>query len=211
MGWFDGWFGGGGGEDRSGPLANLDPKLREFLEKESPVKFNKPEQPQVTQAPPPVATEPTANTKKATVQPGTEAAGATDQKSVPKESLFQDGRYADLWKTYKSREQVEAETKTDSEKLMDVLEGFKDRKLRIGRAAMENCAEEHFEWYECGKNPGLVDRMTSCSAYVKKFERCYKTQSVCPIMSLGRVCSTSSSVPLTRAYLPSPNSGYLRP
>ncbi|CAP60367.1 uncharacterized protein PODANS_1_6670 [Podospora anserina S mat+] len=39
MGWFNGWFGGSADNSSSDPLAHLDPKLREFLQKEAPVKY----------------------------------------------------------------------------------------------------------------------------------------------------------------------------
>ena len=180
MGWWDSVF---GGSSQSDPLANLDPKVREFLERESPVKYTtKAEQEQQTQrsqpqqqqqpvqpAPP----QPTSTT----TTPTTQDAQDPNKPVVPRESLFQDGRYAHLWKTYKSRAAVEAETKTDHEKLMDVLEGFKSRKQAIGRAALENCADEQLDWNNCMKGGSWKARMTMCREEVQKFERCYNMQS----------------------------------
>lgn len=169
MGWFDGWFGSGGsGGD---PLAKLDPKLREFLERESPVKFNKP-----------AATTASQDAPEA-VASGRPAAATTDSTSqqpngVPAESLYQDGRYAHLWKNYRPLAAVEAESKSDHEKLMDVLDSYKSRKSQIGKAALENCALEQLDWNKCMKSGDWTARMTMCRAEVRKFERCYSTQSV---------------------------------
>nr|CDP23006.1 Putative protein of unknown function [Podospora anserina S mat+] len=142
MGWFNGWFGGSADNSSSDPLAHLDPKLREFLQKEAPT----------TKPPPP-------------------------NPPSPPESLFPDGRYAHLWKTYTPQSTIEAATKTDHEKLMDVLDSYKDRKAAIGRAALENCADEQFTWATCMKSGGVKARLTMCSDEVKKFERCYNNQS----------------------------------
>ncbi|KAL1894679.1 hypothetical protein Sste5346_005651 [Sporothrix stenoceras] len=175
MGWFDGLFGGGSsntGGSSSDPLAKLDPKLREFLQKESPLKIQQEEQAQKQQqeksqqsqqSQPPHTSQPTA------VNPA--------QPGVPSESLYQDGRYADLWKTYRPLAAVEADTKTEHERLMDVLDAYKDRRAQIGRAALENCALEQIEWNECIKHGPLTSRMTMCNAEMKKFERCYNMQS----------------------------------
>ncbi|KAI1774660.1 hypothetical protein F4818DRAFT_418531 [Hypoxylon cercidicola] len=60
---------------------------------------------------------------------------------------------------------------------MDVLEGFKDRKNQIGKAALENCALEQIDWRECMSNPSFTERMTMCRNQVRKFEKCYMTQN----------------------------------
>ncbi|KAK4172211.1 hypothetical protein QBC36DRAFT_338407 [Triangularia setosa] len=168
MGWFDGWF-GPSSNDASDPLAHLDPKLREFLQKEAPVKYT-PSSEQNPQAPiiPPH--------RQLDAQSQKEQENAS-QSSVPPESLFPDGRYAHLWKTYTPQSTIEAATKTDHEKLMDVLDSYKDRKAAIGRAALENCADEQFTWATCMKSGGVKARLTMCSDDVKKFERCYNNQS----------------------------------
>lgn len=174
MGWFDGWF----GSDNSGsdPLRKLDPKLREFLEKESPVKYHTPapqqqpsQQPQHQQQPSPPLSSSEQQPHQQQQQPSS--------SSVPAESLYQDGRYAHLWKTYRPLAAIEAETKSDNEKLTDVLDAFKERKGLIGRAALENCADEQFAWAECMRSGSWTARMTMCSDAVHKFERCYNAQS----------------------------------
>jgi len=62
---------------------------------------------------------------------------------------------------------------------MDVLEGYKERKAQIGKAALENCAEEQMDWNLCMKSGEWTSRMTMCRKEVQRFERCYMTQAVC--------------------------------
>ena len=61
---------------------------------------------------------------------------------------------------------------------MDVLEGYKERKAMIGRAALENCADEQMDWNLCMKEGDWVKKARMCSEEVRRFERCYMTQSV---------------------------------
>ncbi|KAL2180477.1 uncharacterized protein P884DRAFT_255639 [Thermothelomyces heterothallicus CBS 202.75] len=189
MGWFDGWF-GGSDNSSSDPLRRLDPKLREFLERESPVKYNAPptsktaaappqqaqQQPPDQAAQPPTTTATTTATTNATTN-ASDSAVEQQQPRVPPQSLFPDGRYAHLWKTYRPLAEIEAETKSDNEKLTDVIEAFKERRGLIGRAALENCAEEQVEWSQCMKSGSWRARMTMCRDEVHKFERCYNAQS----------------------------------
>ena len=168
MGWFDSWF--GGESTGADPLAKLDPKLRDYLRRESPIKYTTEEEQHQTQNPP----------EQAEKQPHQDP--ATDNKPLaPPKSFFPDGRYAHLWKTYRPLAEIEAETKTDHEKLMDVLDAYKGRKAQIGRAALENCADEQMDWAACMKGGEWTDRMTMCRKQVQRFERCYMTQSVCSL------------------------------
>ncbi|KAK3694589.1 hypothetical protein B0T22DRAFT_488080 [Podospora appendiculata] len=206
MGLFDGWFGpssssGSGSSNESDPLRRLDPKLRDYLQRESPIKYtdDKPsstagsaqqqqrqhdhhaqllEQQQQQQQQQQIQQR--QHQKSASDAAATAAAAAAhnlNEPQVPPQSLYPDGRYADIWKTYRPLAAVEAETKTDHEKLMDVLDAFKERKAQIGRAALENCADEQMDWNACMKSGDLVARMTMCRAEVQKFEHCYMTQS----------------------------------
>ncbi|KAI1752783.1 hypothetical protein F4782DRAFT_500013 [Xylaria castorea] len=171
MGWWDNlWASSTSADD---PLRKLDPKLREFLEKESPVKYKSSSSssaqaptPQKKPREPTIPTIPTPDTEESSSNP-----------AVPRESQFQDGRYAHLWKTYRPLGEIEAETKSDHEKLMDVLEGYKERKAEIGRAALENCALEQVDWRTCMTNPSVTERLTLCRDQVRKFEKCYMTQT----------------------------------
>ncbi|KAI0170384.1 hypothetical protein BJ166DRAFT_515873 [Pestalotiopsis sp. NC0098] len=163
MGWWHSLWGSNTTDD---PLQKLDPKLREYLEKESPVKYASAE-PQ-SQSPPHVAPYTQTTTQD----------GQQQQPVVPSESQFQDGRYAHLWKNYRPLAEIEAETKSDQEKIMDVLEGYKERKSQIARAALENCALEQVDWRSCMSNPSFQERFTMCRAQIKKFEKCYNMQTV---------------------------------
>lgn len=168
MGWLDSIW----GRRSDDPLQDFDPKIREFLKKESPVKYDKkPSQDDQT----PVAQQAVA----AAATPAERTAGNEPApNAVPRESLYQDGRYAHLWKTYRPLSEIEGETKSDHEKLQDVLDAFKSRKAAIGAAALENCADEQLDWNNCMKSGSLRARMTMCRDEVRKFESCYNMQSV---------------------------------
>lgn len=157
MGAFDGWF----GRRSDDPLQDLDPKVREFLKKESPLKVE---------------------SKKPSQEDNSKAAAAapTDAQkpAVPAQSQYQDGRYAHLWKSYRPLKELENETKSDQERMADVVEAYKGRQAAIGLAAMENCAEEQFSWNNCMKSGDIRARMTMCSDEVRKFEKCHKMQTV---------------------------------
>ncbi|RGP76239.1 autophagy-related 6 [Fusarium longipes] len=162
-----GWISSILGTDKSAdPLAKLDPSLRDFLEKESPLKYP--------------ANQPT-NPPQAPQQPSSidvAVAETQNQKpAAPSASLYQDGRYAHLWKNYRPLAEIEAETATDHEKLMSVLEAYKERKEAIGKAALENCAEYQEEWVNCMKHGSWEDQIQMCRHQVRRFERCYMMQS----------------------------------
>ncbi|KAL1841619.1 hypothetical protein VTJ49DRAFT_6796 [Mycothermus thermophilus] len=171
MGWFDGWFGSSNNNNDSDPLRRLDPKLREFLERESPVKYN------LSTPPPPPPPPPSSQQQQQQQQQHQHQHADQQTPAVPPQSLFPDGRYAHLWKTYRPLSAIEAETKSDSEKLSDVISAFKERKGMIGRAALENCAEEQSEWAACMKSGTWRARATMCRDEVHKFERCYAAQT----------------------------------
>lgn len=175
MGWFDGLFGSSessANQRSSDPLSQLDPKLRQFLERESPVKYlaSKGDEAVADAAQQPVTAQ--------KAEQASASAAAAGRPAVPAQSLYQDGRYAALWKTYRPLAEIEAETKSDDERLMDVLDGYQERREQIGRAALENCALEQIDWNTCIRSGPLSSRMTMCHAEMKKFERCYTMQSV---------------------------------
>lgn len=176
MGWLDSLWPSSRTDD---PFGKLDPKLREYLEKESPVRYGGSSSNNTTTAPASTSRQPKTPTP-AEIEAARRAFTESDkaEPAVPTESLYQDGRYAHLWKGYKPLAQIENETKSDHEKLMDVLEGFKDRKEQIGRAALENCALEQSDWRSCMSNPSVTERLTLCRTQVKKFEKCYTQQTV---------------------------------
>ena len=144
------------------PLQKLDPALRVFLEKESPVKYQSSSSSRADSdsqhAPPPET--------------------PSSSSTAPSQSLYKDGRYADIWSTYKPLSQIEGQSKTEQEKLLDVLDGYKYRKAEIGRAALENCALEQCALNDCFKSGGLSSRMTMCRAENRELTRCYEMQAV---------------------------------
>ncbi|KAL6794927.1 hypothetical protein GGI42DRAFT_332652 [Trichoderma sp. SZMC 28013] len=157
MGWLPSIF----GDDAPNPLGKLDPKLREFLEKESPVKY--------------IPNQRAASTRRQDA--GAAAESKPEPAAVPSASLYQDGRYAHLWKNYRPLAEVEEETSTDHDKLMSVLEGYKERKAAIARAGLENCAPQQEEWINCMKSGSWEDQLQMCRHQVRRFERCYTMQS----------------------------------
>jgi len=170
MGWFSSIFGSSNPSDDT--LSKLDPKLREFLDKESPVKL------QTT------ATKSTSSPAPSPRQAEQKPRGELSKAAVPKESQFQDGRYAHIWKNYRPLDAMEGETKTGQDQLMDVLEGYKERKHLIGKAALENCALQQEAWRKCMTGSGSwTDTLTMCSDQVREFEKCYTMQSVCAGLS----------------------------
>ncbi|KAG9245864.1 hypothetical protein BJ878DRAFT_574496 [Calycina marina] len=163
-----GWLWGSSGDDGSKKDAfeDLDPSLRDFLKKESPVKYET--------AP---AKAPTPTTPAPAPQQETPNPDGSSKPKVPPQSLFQDGRYAEYWQGYRPLRDIEDEVKTDQEKITDVIEGYKYRKSEIGRAALENCALEQWDVSECFKHGGWTSRMTMCRAENRKFDRCFMMQS----------------------------------
>ncbi|KAL5621306.1 hypothetical protein BROUX41_006776 [Berkeleyomyces rouxiae] len=168
MGWLGSLF-WSSSDNKDDPLKNLDPKLREFLDRESPVKYQKAEaENEFAQA---------KETSKRAADAAAAAAASAPAPTVPRESMFPDGRYAHLWKTYKPLSTIEDEGKTNNEKMADVLDGYKARKDSIGRAALENCAIQQEEWMQCLKGGSWEDRLMLCRTQVRKFERCYNMQN----------------------------------
>lgn len=165
MGWL--WW-NNSSEPTSGsdPLRDLDPSLREFLHKESPVKY----QPVAAEKPPPPPSLANAASQ-------TSDADSSKPK-VPKESLFQDGRYAHIWKDYRPQVELEEEAKSDQEKLSDILDGYKARKAAIGRIAVENCIFEQEAIDDCFAKGSWLDRMSLCRNENRRFDRCFVMQSV---------------------------------
>ena len=159
------------------PLRNLDPSLRDFLEKESPVKYRTTRAPPQTASPLIPATR-SENPQSQNTTATTKSSPESSTPAIPPPTLYPDGRYAHLWSTYKPISEIENASKTDQEKLLDVLNAFKERKAEIGRAALENCALEHIAIDECFRNGGVKARMTMCRAENRELERCYAMQSV---------------------------------
>lgn len=168
-----GWFWGDSSKDGD-PTKKLDPGLQQYLEKQAPSKYSPTSSvsdSQPSQSPPDAKPQPSTPTEGDT-PPATEP-------TAPAESLFPDGRYAYLWKTYQSLENLEGPRVTPAEKVVDQ---FKKRKDVLNRAALENCADEHYDLTTCFQSGDLKNkvraRMTMCREENQKFSRCYTMQAV---------------------------------
>ncbi|EPE30318.1 hypothetical protein GLAREA_13041 [Glarea lozoyensis ATCC 20868] len=166
MGWLWGSSDHSNASKSKDPVRDLDPDLRDFLKKEAPQKYEA----KTTPPPPPERTIP----KPAIAEDQFE----DDSKpKVPPQSLYQDGRYAHIWKNYKSLSEVEAEGKSDQERMMDVMESHRTRQAELGRAALESCAVEQMEVSDCFRAGGWSAKTTMCRAENRKFDRCYTMQA----------------------------------
>ena len=177
-----GWLWGSGKDESPGssstdPLKDLDPSLREFLEKESPVKYKTVEAPSQNPATATPSQSGPAYSEASTQTPETSSTNIAIS-TIASKSAYPDGRYAHLWSTYTPLSDIENATKSDQEKLLDVLNGFKERKAQIGRAALENCADEQWAVSECYRSGKITDRLRLCHAENRSFERCYNMQAV---------------------------------
>ncbi|KAI9885446.1 MAG: hypothetical protein M1823_002752 [Watsoniomyces obsoletus] len=152
-------------ESPNNPVGQLDPSLREYVQDESPGAYI------------PIASSQTKEAPSYRDQLPRVEPAQWSESGVPPQALYQDGRYAKIWETYKPLEEIEAANKTDQEKLLDIVEGWKERKAQISRAALENCSLEQIAVSDCFRFGGWGSRMTMCRAENKTFERCYVTQA----------------------------------
>ncbi|KAA8647397.1 hypothetical protein EYZ11_001626 [Aspergillus tanneri] len=160
-----GWF--GGKSDQDDPVKKLDPGLREYLEHEAPKKY--------------VPTTPISSSQDASkpvdTNPSPSDTNEPSTTSIPTASLFPDGRYAHLWKTYKPQANEDSQMKGAER----VIEKYKQRGDTVHRAAMENCALEHEDLTYCFQTGNwkkrLQSRMTMCSEENATFSRCFTTQA----------------------------------
>ncbi|OAL05832.1 hypothetical protein IQ06DRAFT_72408 [Phaeosphaeriaceae sp. SRC1lsM3a] len=161
MGWL--WSSDNGSTDK------LDSSLQDYLKKEAPT-GPKPSLPSV----PKTQSSETSNAATAPSSTQTEP----EKPFVPPQSQFQDGRYAHLWKNYTPQNILDDRGKNEQDKLRDLIEAYNDRKAGIGRVAMENCALEYMEQFECFSNPKTWTALgTLCNAESRRFNRCYDMQS----------------------------------
>lgn len=152
------------GSKAKDPFHRLDPEIREYLLRESPLKL--------------APTSSTSSTSQTSVNPKTpETDSSEESKPTATPSKYGD-RYADIWAQYQPQGAEEA-AKSSQEQLSDIIQAYKWRKGAIGRAALENCANEQFELHECYKRGSFKERMTTCSKYNHKLQDCYTAQSVC--------------------------------
>ena len=177
MGWF--W---GNKSNKTDPTDSLSPDFKDFLTSQQP-------RPYVTTDPAPVP-EPKLEQRTAHL-PDTNKSYV--DRPLPKESLFQDGRYKDLWKTYVPQTDIATSTTTPVDR---IIERRKERRHATQHAAWENCAFEHEMQLNCLHSGGLANRtrarMTMCRQETKAFNRCFQLQSKF-LQSLGYYSSPSRS------------------
>lgn len=154
-----GWFWGSNDED---PVKKLDPGLRKYLENEAPKKYvpGSPAAEEQVQQPKASSSEPDAS---------------STAPAAPSQSLYPDGRYADLWKTYKPPAADEVGPETSGVPAMKAQN--KQRHGMLKRAAMESCSIENETYHLCLQSPTMGERLTACQEKSKAFTRCYATQS----------------------------------
>lgn len=179
------WLWGNWGK-KDDPLSDLDPSLREFLEKEAPSKYRPASTANSTTQSyreqlglshnDPEAQHQAARAASASTTSAADTSAPSD-RPLPAESLYQDGRYASLWSTYRPQREAEEAGKSDSEKLLDIVAGYKERQAQVGRAALENCANEQWAVHECFRSGSWRARMQMCREENRSLERCVLLQS----------------------------------
>ncbi|GAB7355837.1 hypothetical protein MBLNU459_g6500t3 [Dothideomycetes sp. NU459] len=181
MGWF---WGSNDKASQADAYSKLDPALRDFLDKESPYKYRPAPPTSASPAARPSNTEPDTyrsrlgivkNEPSKSIDAAQSAAATTT--APPPESLYQDGRYAHLWKNYKPLAEQEAAQQNDQDRLNDVIDAYNERKAQIGRAAVENCVFEQLAERDCFQRGGWHAKMTMCRDENKAFNRCYTMQA----------------------------------
>ncbi|KAF2463945.1 uncharacterized protein BDR25DRAFT_307484 [Lindgomyces ingoldianus] len=162
MGWL--WSSG----ERSSAKDTLDPSLREFLDAEAPTG---------PKPPLPSKLSPTTPKPAESLNPDHRTSSQLSTSTVPSQSQFKDGRYADLWKNYTPQSVINERGKNEQDKLRDIVDAYNERKSDIGRVALENCAFEYMAQYECFRSPSWYQTATLCNAESRRFNRCYDLQT----------------------------------
>jgi hypothetical protein len=176
------WFWGGRDND---PAKSLDKDLKKFLDDQST-------RPYAPAQPLPVKAPEVLKDVESRTSPVPDAQQSFEEKPLPKESLFQDGRYKHLWKSYVPQSTVTAASGNPIDLVMNAR---KDRRTSIHRAALENCAFEEDLRRQClgsGMASSVKSRMTMCSAETKTFNRCYQLQAKF-LQALGYMGNPTSS------------------
>jgi hypothetical protein len=156
------------------PIKDLDPSLREFLEKETPKPQTQTQKPK--EKPSWLSrVEPQAPQQQAPPPPA-QALPHPDTPTVPKESLFQDGRYAHLWKSYRPLSEQEEAGKDTTEKMRDIHELHTVRKTSAAHAARENCVEYEKAYYDCLGTTTWNSKLFMCTPENRALSRCIDMQ-----------------------------------
>ena len=171
--------------DKADPTKSLSPDLKEFLKDQQPRPYVPADAPQTSPEPveqpqKPLPVLPDTNRK-------------VEDRPLPRESLFQDGRFKDIWKTYTPQDEIAATTMSPLDR---IISARKDRRATIHRTSLENCAFEEEILKTCFTSGDLKTRararMTMCSQETKAFNRCFQLQSKF-LQALGYLTSANSS------------------
>lgn len=162
------WFWGSKPSTQEDPTKSLDKDLKQFLDEQQPKRYVTADEQNPRTTP---KVEAPLN------PPPTATAGQTDS-GVPKESLFPDGRYKDIWKTYVPQQAIVEATTTPLDRISSAK---KDRKASLHQAAMENCAFEEEMKRNCFEAGDTIDqlraRLTMCGRETRAFNRCFQLQA----------------------------------
>lgn len=153
------------------PLDNLDPQLREFLEKEAP----KPSTHAAYKPPKAEPTTPRLQTQSQIQEDTPTQTAESDKPRVPPQSQFQDGRYAHLWKSYRPGETREA--LSDGEVLQNLTKAYNWRKTEISKTALENCVFDAIAEQECFKRGSFGQKIWLCRDETQALDRCTTMQA----------------------------------
>lgn len=195
MSWL--WGNSSANKNANDPYGKLDPSLQEFLKQETQSQPKPEDNPAVREGGSPTSqpskTASLPNSKDAAPSTYRSQLGLTTpsldqnhqnpnpaitrQPDIPPESLYQDGRYAHLWKNYRPLQEVESVGSTDQDRLAHVVETYNERRAAIGRTAVENCIFEQLAEKDCLVNGGWAKRMNMCREENRAFNRCYTMQS----------------------------------
>ena len=156
------------------PVEGLDSSLKEFLKDQRPAEY-KPTAPTGESS----GADGLGQTKSRREKDLPDTNKVYEGRPLPKASLYQDGRYAHLWKTYTPESELVSASESPTTRLTDLFQG---RKSRIEDAALENCAEENMELdncYDIGDwKERAIARSTLCRKQNRAFTRCYMLQAV---------------------------------
>ena len=176
LGWL--W---GSSSSNADSVKNLDPSLQQILKSQE----SQSQQPNRTSRSTPQEITYTEQLRKsgdlpaarASLHPQPQEPSLQDSQSkVPPQSLYQDGRYAHLWKNYEPQHVVEARGETELDKLKRLQDESESRKVALGQAALENCVFEQLAELDCLKNGGVTAKLTMCRPEKQTFSRCYEMQ-----------------------------------
>ncbi|RMZ90882.1 hypothetical protein DV736_g1896, partial [Chaetothyriales sp. CBS 134916] len=157
----------GGSKKADDPTASLDPGLKKVLDDQKSGPYS------------PAAVTSQTTYHSTTTTDTTDTAAPTDAPRVPRESLFQDGRYAHLWKTYIPLADSELTASTQSP-VSRIVAQKKERTSGINRAALENCAFEAQLQLNClglGAGATVRSKLNVCRDETKTYNRCLLLQS----------------------------------